>query len=226
MKEELLSGWAATHNHLFLLFLLCFFTSAALVGNNRFLLTAITTRLFRKQDRQSIFAETVHNEFVSQIILCLQTVLMASFIAYCGLSRHLLPFESLGRFGYEFGGTIAIVLLFTLYKFASNLLLGYIFFPPEDSLLWNTCYLSIIAFSGIILFPPAILIFYVPKAQSLCLCFSLIYLLFIKSLSFYKIFTIFFSQKSAPLHFILYLCSQELLPLFFIWKALVYFYKT
>ncbi|MDR2682543.1 MAG: DUF4271 domain-containing protein [Dysgonamonadaceae bacterium] len=121
-------------------------------------------------------------------------------------------------------GTALIVLVFMLYKFLTYLWVGYVFFSGENIRLWNSCYFSIISLSGVGLFVPALLIFYLPGAYSVCFYFCLLYFLFVKLLMFYKMFIIFFRYKSALLYFILYLCTQELLPLFFALKALVRFY--
>ncbi|MDR0543645.1 MAG: DUF4271 domain-containing protein [Dysgonamonadaceae bacterium] len=226
MTEELLSEWPAAQNGLFFLFLLCFLISMLLLGNSRHLFASMLRSLFREQDRKSIFSETVHNEFVSKLILCLQAVLMTSILIYCTFS-HVWdrPFESITRLACLLGGTTVILLLILLYKFLTNRGIGYIFFSKENVQLWNSYYFSIISLSGIVLFIPALLIIYLPETYYACFVFSLIYFLFLKILIGYKIFIIFFQQKSPLLYFILYLCTQELLPVFFVLKALVYFYR-
>jgi hypothetical protein len=123
------------------------------------------------------------------------------------------------------GVTASFILLFILYKFIVNFAVGHIFFQRESVQLWNNLFFSIVSLSGIVLFFPALLIFYFPSSFYISAYFFLFYSLFVNSLIFYKIYQIFFQQKHALLYFILYLCTQELLPLFFVYKALVYFYR-
>jgi hypothetical protein len=129
------------------------------------------------------------------------------------------------RFVFLFSGTALLFLIFLLYKFLTYFLIGYVFFQKEDVQLWHNHYFSIISFSGIVLFIPALFIFYVPEAYSICFYFSVFYIIFVKILIIYKVFTIFFQQKSPLFYYFLYLCAQELLPLFLVLKALVYFYS-
>jgi hypothetical protein len=227
MNEQLLSEWPMVQNGLFFLFLSIFFVTASLLGSNRLLFASMFRCLFREREKDNPFPDIIHDEFVGKLVLCLQAVLTASVLVYCILSHLLpLPFESANHFLYLFAITVALLLFALLYKFLTYLWIEYIFFSKEDAQLWNSQYFAIISLSGIALFLPAMLIFYWTEAFQACFYISLLYLLFVKVLMSYKIYTIFFQQKSPLLYFILYLCGQELLPLFFVAKALVYFYST
>jgi len=226
MTEELLSELPKAQNALFILFLLCFIVNMLILGSNRKLLDSMFRCLFRKQERQSIFAETVKNEVFIKFILCLQTVLMISVLIY-GSFSHIkgLSFETTSELARLLGGTALIVLIFSLYRFLTTLGMGFIFFQKEEIQSWNNIFFSILSLSGMVLFVFALLIFYFPNMYYVCFSFALLYFLFTKGLMFYMIFSIFFRRISALLYFILYLCTQELLPLFFVYKALVYFYR-
>ena len=227
MTEEVLSEWPAVQNALFILFALCFFASMQFMGRWRRLLVSMLHHLFRQQERQSIFSQTINNEFLIKLILCVQTILMTSILTCCIFSHAWnLSFETNAHFVRTLGGLTLIILLYFLYKVLTNFGVAFIFFQRESVLLWNNLYFSIVSLSGIVLFIPALLIFYFPDMYYVCTYFSLFYFLFVELLAFYKIFKIFFLQKSSLLYFILYLCTQELLPLFFTYKALAYFYRT
>ena len=226
MTEEILSEWPKAQNAPFILFVFCFFLSMQFIGNWRKLLVSMLHHLFRKQEQQSVFSQTVNNEFFIKLILCLQTILMASILIYC-VFAHIwnLPFETTIHLIRTLGGTALIIFVFVLYKFLAYSGVGLVFFPQDSVRLWNTLFFSVVSLSGIVLFIPALLIFYFPNLFYICVAFALLYSLFVQILIFYKIFLIFFQQKSSLLYFILYLCTQELLPLFFTYKALVYFYR-
>ena len=226
MTEEILSEWPVAQNALFILFVVCFFASMQFMGRWRRLLVSMLHHLFRQQEEQSVFSQTVNNEFLIKLILCLQTILMTSIVIYCLFSHAWnLSFETTAHLVRTLGGTALITLLFVLYKFLTNFGVAFVFFQRDSVLLWNNLYFSIVSLSGIVLFIPALLIFYFPNMYYLCVYLSLFYFLFAEIIVFYKIYKIFFQQKSSLLYFILYLCTQELLPLFFAYQALAYFFR-
>lgn len=225
LREELLSELPAAQNGMFLLFLICFFVSMILIGNSGKLLPSMLYNLFRETDRQSIFSETIDNEAVIKMILSVQTVLLSSVIIQC-IFLHACQesFQSVVRLFQLLGGTILLIIAYFVYKFLANLLISSIFFPKESRQVWHDNFFSIISLSGLVLFIPALGIFYIEEAYYPALVFCILYFLFVQILTFYKIFIIFFQQKSALLYFILYLCAQELVPLFLVYKALIRFY--
>ena len=226
MTNEILSELPVAQNLLFILFAFCFFAGIQLIGPYRRLLMEMLYHLFRRQEQQNVSSQPVNKEFFIKLILCLQTILLFSILIYCVFSHAWkLPFETTLHLIHTLGGTALIFLLFILYKFLSNYGVGFVFFQRENVQSWNDLFFSIVALSGIVLFVPALLIFYFPNTFYLCVSLSLLYFLFVEFLMSYKIYKIFFQQKSSLLYFILYLCTQELLPVFFAYKALVYFYR-
>jgi hypothetical protein len=226
MTELPLSEWPAMQNGLFILFLSCFLITALLLENSRHLFAFMFRNLLRKQDRKAVFSETIHNEFLFKFALCLQAVAMISILVYCGIS-HLsnLPVESTSRFISLSTGTALRFSVYLLGKFLIYFFTGCVFFQMEDMRLWINHYFSIIAFSGIALLLPALLIFYLPSVWFIGFYFGVAYLLLAKTVVIYNIFTIFFHQKSPFFYYFLYLCAQEFLPLFLVLKALVHFYS-
>jgi hypothetical protein len=73
-----------------------------------------------------------------------------------------------------------------------------------------------------VLFLPTLVMFYVVEAYKWCFIFYLIYLIFVAFLLIYKVYVLFFSHKSHFLYFILYLCAQEIIPLYFLYKGFGY----
>jgi hypothetical protein len=223
LTEELLSEWPLAQNWIFVLFLFCFFISMQSLGASGKLLSSMLYSLFRGKDRQSIFSEPVDNEWISQIILSLQMVILSAVIIYCTIAHvGYFRFETVAQLLRWIGGISALIIVFVLYKFLTNLLTSFIFFQKDSMHLWNDNFFSILSLSGLVLFVPALLMFYVKEAYSFCFYFSLIYFLFVEVLMFYKIFIIFFQHTSRLLYFILYLCAQEFVPLFLAYKALMY----
>jgi hypothetical protein len=224
MIEEVISEWPVAQNWGFVLFLFCFFISMQLLGKRIRLFSSMLHGIFRERNRQSIFTEPVDNEFLTKILLCLQTVILTAIIIYCTLFHSKdIPFETIAQqLFWTLGSVSLLIIIFFLYKFASNVLIGNVFFPKENVLLLNFNLFSIISLSGFVLFIPTLLMFYVSNAYYFCFYFNIIYFLFIEILMIYKIYVIFFHHKSLLLYFILYLCAQEIVPLYLSYKALDY----
>jgi hypothetical protein len=226
MTDEFLSEWPTVQNGLFLLFLLCFFLNMRMLGSKARLPAFMIQSLFRQQDQQGPAAEMVDNEFFGKLILCLQAIVMSALLVYSGFSyTGSLPFETIGHFFGLLGITILILLLFLVYKFLTGWYVGFLFFSKDEVQLWTNQFFSIIAFCGMLLLIPTLLIFYLQDSYRICFWFGILYVLSVEILICYKIFIIFFQQKGALLYFILYLCAQELIPLFCTYKALEYLYK-
>jgi hypothetical protein len=225
MKEELLSEWPVVQNWGFVLFLFCFFISMQLLGRGRRLFYSMLQGLFRKKNRQSIFFEQVDNEMISKLLLFLQTIILSSIFIYCVFSHAAdTPFETVTQLLWLLGIASALIIVFFLHKILSNILIGNVFFNKENVRLLNHNLFSIIALSGLILFIPTLLLFYVKEAYYFCYYFNLLYFLFVEALIVYKAYVIFFHDKRLLLYFILYLCAQEIVSLYLSYRALIYLF--
>jgi len=206
----------------FILFFICFFIIVSIINNrNRFLLSMFSG-LFRNKDRHNMFYETVANENLNKLFLSLQTVLLISIIFYCyAIHENFLPVNLTQMF--IFLGKISWLLtVFFLYKFLTYFILGNIFFKKETTLQWNDDFLSILSLNGIFLFLPVLILFYVESAFYICMYFFTFYLILNLFFIFYKIYTLFFQGKRLLLYFILYLCAQEIMPLYLVYRGIVY----
>ncbi|GHT76761.1 hypothetical protein FACS189413_00810 [Bacteroidia bacterium] len=226
MKPEVeLSEWPQLLNYGFLIFLSCFFFSAQLIGNGRKLVVSMFYDLFHSNERQNLFSETVKNELIGKYFLCLQAFICGAFLI-SGIYIHnsLITWITGEQWFQTCGISFLGVSIWIIYKYLVTNLIGFVFFENENIRQWNHHFLSITALSGLILFPPAVCLFFLPGSYPLCFWFGVIYLIFVEILTAWKIYTIFFQQNRALLHFILYLCAQELMPLYWLYRALTYFF--
>ena len=180
--------------------------------------------LFRNKGRENIFYETLTNENLNKIFLIFQTILLLSVIFYCyAVHEHYLTTTNLSQIALFLGKCSLWLIAFFLYKFLSYWIAGAIFFNREAVLQWNDDFFSLISLNGIFLFFPTLIFFYVEKIYIFFIYFLLFYLFFNLLFIFYKIYTIFFQGKRRLLYFILYLCTQEIIPLYLMYRGLVYF---
>jgi hypothetical protein len=221
---SLLSEWPIAQNWIFVLFLFCFFITMQLFEDKNRLFISMLHNLFGKKEyRQSIFSESVNNELICKIFLCLQTAALSSLIIYIVLVHTAeITFESVDQLFKLLGAITLSVVVYILYKFSSVIIVGNIFFQKQDLQQWNETFFSLVSLNGLFLFIPALLMFYMRNAYFLCY-FVLIYLFLVELLTIYKTFVIFFHHKVHFLYFILYLCGQEIIPLYFLYKVIVYF---
>lgn len=225
VESELLSSWVQIQNYVFLVFIFCFLICVHVLGARRKMILAMFYRLFRREERENIFFESVNYEFVSKIMLSIQTSVLLSIFFYCVLiHKSLLEIGSL-KSAFIFLGTITIIiLLFILFKFILNSLFGIIFFNKEKVRLWNESFFSMFSLNSLVLFIPVLIMFFGRNIYIYCYYFILIDLFFFMLLTIYKIYEIFFLGKRLPLYFILYLCTLEIMPLFLLYKVYSYLF--
>jgi hypothetical protein len=223
MNTELLSDLPQALNGGFILFLLCFFVCSRLLGGHLRMISLMIHNLFFQKDRAIKFSDPVSNELFIKCLLIGQSCILGSVIVYFSCAYWWnLAYVSMTELFSSLGYLALLVLGYIVYKFLILLITGFTFFKKEELLLWTDNFVSILALSGLIFFIPALLIFYVPETTVYCYYFSIIYFIFVQMLLFYKIYVIFFHQKGFSLHFILYLCTLEIVPLFLGYKALIY----
>lgn len=223
MIEELMPKWNQVQDCIFILFLFCFISTVYIIAVRGKLIPSMLNKLFRGNKRNNLFNDTVSNEFISKIILSFQTTILFSVLVYCGVLYSTdLKTEIIDHSFPILAGIALIFIAYVICKFLLNFLVGFVFFDRENVIIWNDNFLSLISLSGLVIFVPVLLMFYVDTIFIYCLFFCLIYFLFVLFLTIYKIYEIFFRGKRLSLYFILYLCSLEMVPLFLAYKASIY----
>jgi hypothetical protein len=207
----------------FILFFICFFIIVNIINNKNKFLLSMFSGLFRNKDRHNMFYETVANENLNKFFLSVQTILLLSMIFYYyAIHEHFLSLNTLAQMLVFLGKNSFLLIAFFLYKFIIYSIVGNIFFRKETVLQWNDDFFSIISLNGIFLFLPALIFFYVESAFYICIYFFVFYLIFNLFFIFYKIYVLFFQGKRLLLYFILYLCTQEIIPLYLVYRGIVY----
>ena len=207
----------------FILFFICFFIIVSIISNRDKFFLSMFSGLYRNKDRHNMFYETVANETLNKFFLSLQTILLLSIIFYCYVvHEHFLSVTSLTQMLIFMGKFSLVFIAFLLYKFLTYWVAGAIFFKKETALQWNEDFFSLISLNGIFLFFPTLILFYIEKAFTFCIYFLIFYLIVNLLFVFYKIYILFFQGNQRLLYFILYLCTQEIIPLYLIYRVFVY----
>jgi len=221
LKHKSLSQQPQILDWIFCIFLILFILLSS-IGKKIGLPQSITEEFFAVKKRKSIFYEPTTNEWYGKLLLCLQTCILIAIFLYKTFTDNSIitlntPIEVLNFIGIS----TLILCAFLFVKWVSYSLVDMVFFDKATMRIWISKFFSIFAFSGIVLFIPILLYFYVEMIRSFCFYFVIIYFLLFEAFIVYKSFVLFFYKPSSWLNLFLYLCSQEIIPLFFLWRALV-----
>lgn len=196
------------------------------------LITAFTTsRAFMLRHIHDIFyvrkgdddnmGET-SGELRLQLFLVLHTILLLAIIYFLFSREHIattyiLPTEY-HTIGIYFGAIFAYIILLIIVSSWVNIT----FFGTKANILWIRNKAFLIGWEGMLLFPLVVVQAFLNLPFSEMAIFYAIIVIFVKILTIYKCFSIFFRRIGYILHIFLYFCTLELIPLALTLGALVY----
>lgn len=212
----------------FILFFFAFMIVSYVFRTNWRMFGTMLTELFKNKDRNSIFSETTGTEKYSRVLLCIQASVVLSILSFCFYYGGVYHYgKGFVDFWVSIGGGILIFLFFFVLKSLLYAIVGGTFFRFSTVSLWRKDYVSILCFSGLILFIPALILFFVklPAVYNLVLYFSASYLIAVLAFILYKTFVLFFKDIRLLFYLFLYLCVQEIFPLLLLIKGIMGFYN-
>ena len=155
------------------------------------------------------------------LFLVMQTSLLLSIIYYFftrgGERGRLDSHSQLLTIGVFFTAFIAYFML-------KNIIYGivnWVFFSRKDRGKWSKTWLFLTSLEGVLLFPLVLLQVYFSLSLQAALIYTLFVIIFIKMLSFYKCYAIFFKRSGASLQIFLYFCALEVMPALALWGVLM-----
>ena len=227
LKHEEISRRPEAFDWIFGIFLICFFFFSNIVGKRVQLFSSVISEFFFIRKRKSIFSEPTTNEWYSKLFLCFQTcLLLALFLCrYFAYSLNTILDSPMEMIVFVLLLTFVLCVFFIL-KWALYYIVGLIFFDKLSLQIWMGNFFSLIAFLGMLLFVPVLLYFYTNTPYNFFFFFVLTSLVLSEILITYELIVLFFYKRSLLLHLFLYLCGQEIIPLFFLWKIMVYVFSN
>jgi hypothetical protein len=226
LNKEVISTIPETTGALFIIFTLFFLLSMQMIGGQWKMLLAMADGLWHSKGRQSIFYTTTGNEQYSKYILFTQSLLLLSVFVYKAYVVELFTAVPPTSFVLLIIGTFALLcFLFYCIKWLSYTFVGSVFFTNDKLMQWRTSFFSMISLSGIILFIPTLLFVFVDVLRSVSYYFILFYFICFGIVLIYKTYELFFPRRDTFLYLFLYLCAQEIIPLFFFYKTVVYLFN-
>ena len=155
-----------------------------------------------------------------QIIFCVITCLTVSLLYYLyviatGNDTFIFSTEHM-----LLGVIFLIMAAYFLLKYLLYWVVNTIMFSSSKNQKFLTSLIFILSMEGVLLFPVLLLraYFQFPLQSAMIYTFGVVF--FIKFLTIYKTYVIFFNQKALYLQIILYFCALEMVPLLSLWGGL------
>ena len=197
----------------------CFVMAMVAFSLSRNFLERQIKGFFRISRSKESLAET-DSEVRFLSILLAQTSLLGSILYYFFArnngSGRLESESQIAAIGCFFG----IFVAYFLFKYLVYGFVNWVFFDRKNNVQWKRSQLFLSSLEGVLLFPVVLLLVYFSLSLNAALIYTLIVMLIIKMLAFYKGYTIFFKRIGASLQIILYFCALELMPLMVLWGVL------
>ena len=203
-------GWIAG------IFIFCFFAMCYVFSRGRYILVQRTRSFFQTRERENIFVEKTVIDTHCQLLLLLQTCILAGLLFYettidCRSEETLHTLLPL---------YVIAIILFCIIKWFAYKFVNWVFFDPIQNKQWIDSYFFTLSLFGILLFPVSLLVVYLefPPFWSGIICVFLF--MSVVLLKLYKSFCIFFSGLHGALFLFLYFCTLEILPLLVLGKGI------
>ena len=212
---EILSSDSLITGLLILCFLLITFAFSRISG---FFLKQIKDFFYIQKGERSM-TET-GNEIKMQLIITAITCLTCAMLYYL-YTIHVVTDTFIFSTKHTLLGVVFLVMVaYFLLKYLLYTIVNKILFDGGKHKKFLTSWVFMTSVEGVFLFPALLLqaYFQFPVQNVAYYCFGV--LIFIKILTFYKSYVIFFSQKGLYMQNILYFCALEMVPLLSLWGGL------
>jgi len=173
------------------------------------------------EQRQSIFETTEKDSFLFSAFMTFQTLLLISIFIFSATfkSQHNpYPETTFLSLGFLF----VLCFLFFLFKKGLYAIFGSIFLESSKIKMMFTNYQALFCTWGVVLYLPVLWVLLFDSYIFLSFIFLIISFLAFKVFLSLRFFYIFYNKNTGFLFFSLYLCAQEIAPLVFFYKGMVY----
>ncbi len=158
----------------------------------------------------------IRMQIIFGLVTCLQLALIYYYYVIRYVSNSFILNSEYALLGIYLTTFIAYFGVKTLlYSMADR-----VFFGRRKNLQFLGSLLFITATEGVMLFPLSLLLIYFQISIHIAIYYFIFVLAFVKIMTFYKSYVIFFKQKDFFLQIILYFCTLEMIPLSVLWTAL------
>ena len=178
----------------------------------RFIAYQFKNFMYPGHSYESIEYKETAGEVNYQFFLCFQTVVLFSLSCYYCLvdsTTETYVVDTYQLLGLFFLSVFGIFMLKELFYVWAN----WTFFSSHQIGESVRTRLFLTSFEGVLLLPIVLLYTFFGLPTNILLISTAFVILFVKILSFYKVYRIFFQRKAYFLQFFLYFCTLEIVPL-------------
>jgi hypothetical protein len=210
-------------NAMFLIFLSCLLIFSFTFTNGRQLITSIFNTIFSPKPRQNMFKETTSRDFFNELLLMIQSVIISSVLIFATVSHERDIIElPVNRVLNCIGCFFLLITVYLFYKRTAYAVMSYVFFDQSRGSFWMEHWSSLLIISGLLIFLPVVVLYFIPSIYYFSFYVILLWFLVTRIIIVYKSYRIFFNGINRLHYFFLYLCAQEIIPLFLLYKGLIY----
>lgn len=194
------------------------------------LFVKMVKNIFQVKQRASLFevpvGDLIGNETLLRVFTTFQALLLSAiFLFMAGWTNSYFPIHNLTEILLLIGVIFLLLLLFYFFKQGMYALLGRIFVDKEMYRLWRTSYHAVFGVWGILMYIPVIWLIFIDYLPLVPLVLFLFLYILCRFVIFFKTIRIFQPKKDGFLYLILYLCGQEIMPLFLFYKGISWLYN-
>lgn len=199
---------------------------ALVYRSNYRLFSKMIRDVFYLKERLSLFEVVGGNEFVFRNFMIFQSLFLSTLSIFAiGRIYQLFNYSSVESNLLLIGAIFLCVILFYFFRQFFYGLIGFVFAEPDKQKFWKTNYYAITGFWGVLLYIPVCWLVFIGKYMEVPLVLFVILYILYRFWLIYKSIRIFHVRNVGFLYIFLYLCAQEILPLIFIYKGMIYLYN-
>ncbi|MCR5131922.1 MAG: DUF4271 domain-containing protein [Prevotella sp.] len=198
----------------------CFILAMIALAKSREFILRQAKSFFHVQRGTTTEITETSGEIWVQLGLVIQTCLLFAITYFLYVRTYVTDTFTIEQ--YQIIGLFtAVIAGYCLVKALLYWMVDSVFFDSRAHDQWMKSYLFILSLEGVLMFPLVMLLAYFDLAIPSAVIYVAIVIIFVKMLTFYRLFIIFFREKSFFLQNILYLCALEVVPLAALWGVLV-----
>ncbi|MDR1459871.1 MAG: DUF4271 domain-containing protein, partial [Bacteroidales bacterium] len=210
------------NNLIFLIFLCCLLAISFVFARGKRLIKLMVDDIFSMKSNPSMFYETTGNDFINKLFFFTLFVTMSSISLFTYISRK----EDIGNIPVSntlicIGYFCLLVTFYLIYKWLAYKIVAYVFFNEQQSALWIKSWSSTIFLSSIFLFVSGSLLYFIQNLYYFNFYLILLWFFVTRIIIIHKSHAIFFKGITDLHYLFLYLCAQEIVPLFLLYKGLI-----
>lgn len=199
-------------NSITILLLLCFIVAVVSFAHSRQFFQRQLKELIYIPRQDAMQSETT-GELRIQLFLLMHTCLQLGILAYLYVTHYVGDTFVFERQYYLIGLLFALMLGYFFVKSLIYSVVNLVFFDGKKNVQWMKSLLFIAGVEGLLLLPAVLLQAYFDFPMQNIVYYFIFVLVFVKIITFYKCWIIFFRQIGFFLQIILYFCALEIVPL-------------